>query len=142
MKNIFCTITLILSIVFSVNAQVKIGSNPTVIASTSNIEIEASNGKKVFSNKTDGRFFIENKKSALTSDSLVTTLASTGEIRQMSLSRFVVYLDSDGDGTPDITDTDDDNDGILDINDQCVLQFGCASSPTGGTTHGCPVNCY
>ncbi|RYC68425.1 hypothetical protein [Spirosoma sordidisoli] len=35
-------------------AQVKIGSNPTSISATSNLEIEASNGKKVTVDKTTG----------------------------------------------------------------------------------------
>lgn len=122
------------------NAQLKVGSNPTTIGSSNNIEIEAASSDKVFVNKTDGRTFIENKPNASYTDSIVMRDAY-GEIRQMSLSRLMSIQDFDGDGLPGYSDSDDDGDGIVDTADRCPLQYGCASNPVGGATHGCPVNC-
>lgn len=39
---------------FSVRAQVKVGSNPTTISSTSNLEVEATNGVKTVIEKSNG----------------------------------------------------------------------------------------
>jgi hypothetical protein len=57
------------------------------------------------------------------------------------LTFYNYYQDLDGDGLSNNTDSDDDGDGIADVSDKCPLQYGCASNPTGGATHGCPVNC-
>jgi hypothetical protein len=122
------------------NAQLKVGSNPTTIGSTNNIEIEAASSDKVFVNKTDGRVFIQNKPTATSVDSVVMRDAN-GEIRQISIARLMGMQDFDGDGLPNNTDSDDDGDGIADASDKCPLQYGCASNPAGGATHGCMVNC-
>ncbi len=59
MKNNFLNriiaITCFMSITMSVNAQVKIGANPTVITSTSALEVEATGGSKMVVDKTTGR---------------------------------------------------------------------------------------
>jgi hypothetical protein len=139
-KKIILTIGLLFALVKGY-AQVKIGSNATTITSNKYLEVEATNGKKVNINKDDGRVFIENKPSASLTDSVVMRY-SDGEIRQISMSRLggalSGYQDSDGDGIPNNTDTDDDNDGILDGADKCPIVYGCAGT---STTNGCPSNC-
>lgn len=45
----------------------------------------------------------------------------------------IYALDNDGDGTPDICDLDDDNDGILDIDEDCI---GYRAQNTSGTWKG------
>ena len=147
MKNvsqILLSLLLILT-VSEVNAQVKIGSNPISITGNKNLEVEASNGKKVNVNKDDGRTYIENKPSAALTDSVVLRYTD-GELRQMSVARLVKFIqdseDTDGDGIPNGTDPDDDGDGIQDTSDKCPLLYGCASNPINGATHGCPVNCF
>lgn len=142
MKNL--TLLLLFLCTTSLQAQMKIGRNPTNIGATSNLEVEAVGSQKVIINRNDGRTYIENKPSATTSDSIVMR-AIDGEIRQMSFSRFSKLIidntDSDGDGIINSLDTDDDNDGVADTLDRCILQYGCASTPANGSTHGCPVNC-
>ncbi len=141
----FQAITLfLLQITIPSYAQVKVGSNPTIIGANRNLEVEATNGKRVNISKDDGRIYVENKPSAALTDSLVLRYTD-GELRQMAITRFIKYSqdsqDTDGDGIPNGTDTDDDGDGILDTDDKCPLLYGCASNPTGGSTHGCPANC-
>ncbi len=121
-------------------AQVKIGSNPTTITANKNLEVEATNGKKVSANKDNGIVYIENKPNAVATDSVVMR-ASNGEVRQMSVARLASLMaansacdpDTDGDGIPNSTDTDDDGDGVLDTVDNCKLVYGTASN------NGCPT---
>lgn len=138
MKKILFIATLIVSSL--VSAQMKVGSNPTSIGTSNNLEIEAASSDKVYVHKVDGRVFIENKPNATFVDSIVMRDAN-GEIRQMSISKLLSFQDLDGDGQPNFSDTDDDGDGIPDAQDKCPLQYGCPSNPAGGSTHGCPVNC-
>lgn len=138
MKKLILIVTLFLSSL--VNAQMKVGSNPTSIGTSNNLEVEATSSDKVFVNKVDGRVFIENKPNATFVDSVVMRDAN-GEIRQMSITKLLSFQDLDGDGQPNFSDTDDDGDGIPDAQDKCPLQYGCPSNPAGGSTHGCPVNC-
>jgi len=72
----------------AVFAQVKIGTNPTVIGATSNLEVEAANNKKIIADKAIGTLKVENKPLAAKTDSLVTRDA-TGELHQMSPSRLI-----------------------------------------------------
>ncbi len=131
-------------VAFAGQAQLKVGSNPTTLTTNKNLEVEASNGKKINVNKDDGRVFIENKPSASLTDSVVMRY-SDGEIRQISMARLggelSGYQDSDGDGIPNNTDPDDDNDGILDGADKCPLVYGCVGDSTNVATKGCPNNC-
>lgn len=57
MKNISYFLAMVLSIVISgpIVAQVKIGSNPTTINATTNLEVEATNGARVRINQADGK---------------------------------------------------------------------------------------
>ena len=71
----------------AVFAQVKIGTNPTNIGSTSSLEVEAANNSKVWVQKNSGTLQVENKPSALSSDSIVTR-AANGQLRQISISRL------------------------------------------------------
>ena len=50
-----------------------------------------------------------------------------------------VLLDTDNDGTPDISDTDDDNDGVADDGDNSGVAGD--SRCTGGNTENCDDNC-
>jgi len=69
-------------------AQVKIGSNPTVINAANNLEVEAINNKKVITDKTTGTLKVENKPLATITDSIVTRGAD-GELHQISASRLL-----------------------------------------------------
>lgn len=71
----------------AVFAQVKIGTNPTVIGVNNSLEVEATNNKKVIVDKTTGTLKVENKPSASINDSLVTRDAN-GELHQISPSRL------------------------------------------------------
>lgn len=53
-------------------AQVKIGNNYTTIGSNSNLEVEATNGKKVIVNKADGTLIYENAPTSTTNTMLLT----------------------------------------------------------------------
>ncbi|MDB4716922.1 hypothetical protein OAF03_02020, partial [Flavobacteriaceae bacterium] len=56
---------------------------------------------------------------------------------------LVLGIDSDGDGTPDSTDVDDDDDGILDKDEQCLtflLDGTSFESYTGSFPPGSPAN--
>lgn len=68
----------------SVYAQVKIGMNPTAINSNSNLEVEATNNKKVIVHKNDGTVVIENTPSGKITDSLLTVDLS-GNVRMKSV---------------------------------------------------------
>ncbi|NBA78440.1 hypothetical protein GOQ04_22985, partial [Emticicia sp. ODNR4P] len=99
------------------HAQVKIGANRTTIATNKNLEIEATNGKKVHVNKDDGRVYIEQRNSAVALTDSVAMMGADGELKHISVSRLtsllIGYMDTDGDGIPNNTDTDDDGDGVL-----------------------------
>jgi hypothetical protein len=71
----------------SVFAQVKIGTNPTTIGTNSNLEVEATNNRKVIVDKGTGTLKVENKPSAAATDSVVMRDAA-GELHQMSLPRL------------------------------------------------------
>jgi hypothetical protein len=115
-------------------AQLKVGRNPTTITTNKNLEVEATDGKKVSVSKADGKTYVETKPTAATTDSVVMRYTD-GELRQMSLARLLGQLDTDGDGIVDATDPDIDGDGILNAADNCKMQYGCL--PTG-----CPASCY
>lgn len=65
-------------------AQVKIGSNPTVIGSNSNLEVEATNAKKVIVHKSDGTVVIENTPQGANTDKLMSVDAA-GNVRALTL---------------------------------------------------------
>jgi hypothetical protein len=79
----------------SVLAQVKIGSNPTTIGANSNLEIEATNARKVIINKTDGTLTIQNTPVGIGSDSLLTVNAS-GLVHSIPSSAFKQNLGISG----------------------------------------------
>lgn len=66
----------------SVFAQVKIGTNPTTISANSNLEVEATNGKKVIIRKDVGTAVIENVPAGATTDGIMTVDAA-GNVRQI-----------------------------------------------------------
>lgn len=70
----------------SLFAQLKIGSNPTVIGANRNLEIEADNGKKVIVNKVDGTLVIENTPDAATDDKFLK-IDAAGNVKK--LAQFV-----------------------------------------------------
>lgn len=92
------TTTLFSTLVFTVGlaassasfAQVKIGTNPTTIGANSNLEVEATNNKKVIVNKADGTVVIENTPVGTSADKLLAVDAS-GNVRTTSL--FVPSLE-------------------------------------------------
>ncbi|NBA78876.1 hypothetical protein GOQ04_25210, partial [Emticicia sp. ODNR4P] len=102
--------------VYTTHAQLKVGNNPSTIGTNKNLEIEATNGKKVHVNKDDGRLYIDNSGSGSMVDSVMLR-GTDGEVKQISISRLtsllIGYMDTDGDGIPNNTDTDDDGDGVL-----------------------------
>lgn len=71
-------------------AQVKIGTNPTTIGANSNLEVEATNNKKVIVNKADGTVVIENTPVGTSADKLLAIDAS-GNVKTTSL--FVPSLE-------------------------------------------------
>lgn len=68
-------------------AQVKIGSNPTVIGPNSNLEVEATNAKKVIVHKSDGTVVIENTPQGATTDKLMSVDAA-GNVRALTLDEI------------------------------------------------------
>lgn len=84
------TVVALLSTSSSVFAQVKIGSNPATIGSSSNLEVEATNGKKVIVDKTTGATTVQSLTTASATDSIVT--ANQGTLDQMSISRLAQIL--------------------------------------------------
>lgn len=68
-------------------AQVKIGSNPTIIGPNANLEVEAVNGKKVIVKKDVGTIVIENTPAGAITDS-VLTVDPTGNVRAIKRSTF------------------------------------------------------
>ncbi len=60
MKKLLYTLSLALLATFA-NAQVKIGSNPGTIGSSSNLEVEASNGNKTVVDKSTGNVTVNGK---------------------------------------------------------------------------------
>lgn len=69
-------------------AQVKVGSNPTTINPNSNLEVEATSGKKVIVHKDNGTVVIENTPSGAPTDSLMT-IDATGNVRRRSPASLV-----------------------------------------------------
>ncbi len=66
----------------SLFAQLKIGSNPTVIGANRNLEIEADNGKKVIVNKADGTVVIENAPDAAANDKFLK-IDAAGNVKKL-----------------------------------------------------------
>ncbi|GAB3915548.1 hypothetical protein [Larkinella terrae] len=75
----------------SVQAQVKIGSNPTVPNPNANLEVEATNGQKVIVDKAIGTVQVENLPSGAITDSLVSADPS-GVLRQINSDKLVSIL--------------------------------------------------
>jgi hypothetical protein len=80
---------------------VKIGTNPTTISPNSNLEVEATNNKKVIVDKGTGTLKVENKPLAAQTDSLVTRGAD-GELHQMSPSRLITQQNNPEDPGPKV----------------------------------------
>ncbi|WP_461783613.1 beta strand repeat-containing protein, partial [Prosthecobacter sp.] len=66
----------------------------------------------------------------------VPTLAGTGQAVGTSQNSAInACTDTDGDGIANVVDVDDDNDGILDINEQgCIQTVGTTITPIGVTS--------
>ncbi|WP_254412662.1 hypothetical protein [Dyadobacter diqingensis] len=64
-------------------AQVKIGTNPTVIGTNNNLEVEAINNKKVIVNKADGTVVIENTPTGATTDKYLS-IDAAGNVRALT----------------------------------------------------------
>jgi hypothetical protein len=88
MKKSIFTIIANLVIVFYASAQLKVGNNPSTIGTNNNLEVESSSGKKVIINKTTGATAIDYTPSAFKTDSVLLKDPTSGEIRQMSFTRF------------------------------------------------------
>jgi hypothetical protein len=83
--------TLCLSMLFasaSTFAQVKIGTNPTTIDGNSNLEVEATNNKKVIVHKNDGTVVIENTPPGAVTDGILSVDA-VGNVRKISAASIV-----------------------------------------------------
>ncbi|MCY7356352.1 MAG: hypothetical protein LH609_02590 [Rudanella sp.] len=61
-----------LALPHAAHAQVKIGANPGTIGTSSGLEVEATNGKKVIVDKTDGTLTIQNVPASTTNTSILT----------------------------------------------------------------------
>lgn len=79
LKMIFPVVLVALS--FSAFPQAKIGTNPTTISTDANLEVEATNNKKVLVRKSDGSFVIENTPSGASTDSILT-IDNSGNVRR------------------------------------------------------------
>ena len=72
----------------AVFAQAKIGTNPTIIGANNNLEVEATNNKKVIVHKNDGTMVIESTPSGAATDSILSVDAA-GNVRKISAARIV-----------------------------------------------------
>lgn len=72
-------------------AQVKVGANPGSIGSGSSLEVEATNGKKLIVDKTDGSVTVQSLSAGSASDS-VMTFDANGKLTRMSLGRLAKTL--------------------------------------------------
>ena len=84
---------------------------------------------------TDGRWSLP--ISPLTTGSQVTvTQQETGKLVSPQVTSTVVVspVDTDGDGTPDELDTDDDNDGVLDTQEERSGQAGTSTNTSTSAT--------
>lgn len=79
-------------------AQVKIGTNPTTIGATSNLEVEATNNKKVVVNNANGTVIIQNTPLGAASDSIVTVDAN-GNVRAITKAVLKKKLGMSGSGS-------------------------------------------
>ena len=84
MKSIFKKSIIVAAFLFGAanisNAQVKVGSNPTVIGTNRNLEVEAGSGQKVFVDKTDGTFTIENTPMSTNTADRTIGVDATGKV--------------------------------------------------------------
>ena len=89
MKTIYSFISCMFMLIctLSVQAQVKIGTNPTTIGANSNLEVEATNNKKVIVHKNDGTMVIENTPPGSITDSMLSVDAA-GNVRSISTARI------------------------------------------------------
>ncbi|SEJ69099.1 hypothetical protein SAMN04487995_5952 [Dyadobacter koreensis] len=87
LATVFAPAILVGSMLFSPNlfAQVKIGTIPTMIEANSNLEVEATNGKKVIAHKDNGSVVIENTPSGAPADSIMT-IDANGNVRRRNIS--------------------------------------------------------
>jgi hypothetical protein len=76
-------------------AQVKIGTNPTVIGTNSNLEVEAADANKVIVNKNNGTVIIENTPSGAITDSIMTVDAN-GNVRAINANKLRQLLGASG----------------------------------------------
>ena len=80
-------------------AQVKIGMSPTMIGANNNLEVQATNGKKVIIHKNDGTLVFENTPPGAITDSVVTVNTQTGDIRAINNAKLRTMLGLSGSGS-------------------------------------------
>lgn len=97
LKHIFLTLAAV-ALFSTAQAQVKIGANPTSIGTTSNLEVEATNGQKVFTNKTDGTLTIQNTPVSTNTADKMLGVDATGKVVTLQSTAVPVapYLRIDG----------------------------------------------
>ncbi|SEJ69047.1 hypothetical protein SAMN04487995_5947 [Dyadobacter koreensis] len=88
MKSIFKKSIIVAAFLFGAshlsNAQVKIGSSPTTIGANRNLEVEAGGGQKVYIDKTDGTFTIENTPASTNTADKAIGVDPTGKVITIS----------------------------------------------------------
>ena len=103
MKSIFKKSIIVAAFLFGAvgisNAQVKIGSNPTIIGTNRNLEVEAGSGQKVFVDKTDGTFTIENTPMSNNTADKTIGVDATGKVVTIPITSVpsAPHLRIDGD---------------------------------------------
>ncbi|HHC78266.1 MAG TPA: hypothetical protein ENK46_00175, partial [Flavobacteriia bacterium] len=69
-------------------------------------------------------------------DTFTYTITNESGLTDTATVRINVLLDTDGDGIANVRDPDDDNDGILDIDEICTpTGFGTFANGNGGAVH-------
>ena len=103
-------------------AQVKIGTAPTTIDANSNLEVQATNNKKVIVHKDNGTVVIENTPSGAITDSIMTIDAS-GNVRAIDKNRLKNILGILGSSSMTTTGTQSFAPGAVVIPDFTTIIF-------------------
>ncbi|KAB7726500.1 hypothetical protein F5984_24605 [Rudanella paleaurantiibacter] len=77
-------------------AQVKIGNNYTTIGSNSNLEVEATNGKKVIVNKADGSMVIETTPTSTSASDKLLAVDGAGKVVTVDRTTVISSVSATG----------------------------------------------